>query len=216
MTEEEWLGLSDPRALLEYLRNKASARKLRLYAIACCSRFPHLVVDNRTRLALIVAAEYCEGRISEKQLGAAEQALWTFVNDELPIDPAAVRYLALAARQAAKPEGEAWASANVAGYFVQCATEHRRDERVVQCDLIRKIFGNPFRPVSFDPNWRTWDVMALAAGIYDEKAFDRTPILADALQDAGCDSDAILNHLRGPDATHVRGCWVLDLVLGKE
>jgi hypothetical protein len=82
--------------------------------------------------------------------------------------------------------------------------------------LFREIFGNPFRPVAFNPAWRTTDVMLLARGSYDEKAFDRMPILADALQDAGCDSEDILHHLRDATATHVRGCWALDLVLGKE
>jgi hypothetical protein len=81
---------------------------------------------------------------------------------------------------------------------------------------IHEVFGNPFRPVAFDPEWRTSDAMALATGIYEEKVFDRMPILADALQDAGCTSDDLLNHLRDPHATHVRGCWALDLVLGKE
>jgi hypothetical protein len=81
--------------------------------------------------------------------------------------------------------------------------------------LVREIFGNPFRPVAFDPGWRTSDVMLLARGIYDERAFDRMPILADSLQEAGCDSDELLNHLRDPHAAHVRGCWALDLVLGK-
>jgi hypothetical protein len=70
--------------------------------------------------------------------------------------------------------------------------------------------------VSLDPAWRTSDVMLLAKGIYEERAFDRLPTLADALQDAGCDSDDILGHLRDPAAAHVRGCWALDLVLGKE
>ena len=79
-----------------------------------------------------------------------------------------------------------------------------------------EIFGNPFRPVTFDPAWRTSTVFALAQGIYDDKAFDRMPILADALQDADCDNDDILNHLRDATAPHVRGCWALDLVLGKE
>ncbi|AWM42432.1 hypothetical protein C1280_28660 [Gemmata obscuriglobus] len=79
---------------------------------------------------------------------------------------------------------------------------------------MRDIFGNPFRPVVLNPAWRTSDALALARGIYDEGAFDRLPILADALQDAGCDSDDILNHCRGP-GPHVRGCWVVDLVLGK-
>ncbi len=72
------------------------------------------------------------------------------------------------------------------------------------------------RPVAFDPDWRTSTVMQLARGIYDQRTFDQLPILADALQDAGCDADAILDHFRDPTATHVRGCWALDLVLGKE
>jgi hypothetical protein len=85
-----------------------------------------------------------------------------------------------------------------------------------QAGLLRCTFGNPFRPVAFNPAWRTTDVMLLAKGIYEEKAFDRMPILADALQDAGCEVEELLNHLRDANATHVRGCWALDLVLGKE
>ena len=81
--------------------------------------------------------------------------------------------------------------------------------------LIRDIFGNPFRPVAFDRGWRTDDVLGLARGVYEDRAFDRLPILADALQDAGCDSEDILGHCRF-DSPHVRGCWVVDLVLGKE
>lgn len=88
------------------------------------------------------------------------------------------------------------------------------DEAGTQAALIRCIFGNPFRPITFDPAWRTSDVVALARGIYDDRAFDRMPILADALQDAGCNSDDILAHCRG-SGPHARGCWVVDLVLGK-
>lgn len=83
-----------------------------------------------------------------------------------------------------------------------------------QCALIRDIFGNPYRPVGVDPSWLTSTVVALAEGIYQERAFDRLPILADALQDAGCNNDDVLNHCREP-GEHVRGCWVVDLVLGK-
>jgi hypothetical protein len=79
---------------------------------------------------------------------------------------------------------------------------------------LRDIFGNPFRPVTFDPRWLTATVVALATGIYAERAFDRMPILADALEEAGCDHADILAHCRG-DGPHVRGCWVVDLVLGK-
>jgi hypothetical protein len=81
--------------------------------------------------------------------------------------------------------------------------------------LLRDILGNPFRHVVFDPVWRTESVSALATGIYADRAFDRMPILADALEEAGCDDADILNHCRGP-GPHVKGCWVVDLVLGKE
>jgi hypothetical protein len=81
--------------------------------------------------------------------------------------------------------------------------------------LVRDIFGNPFRPVAVAPVWLTSDVLTLATGIYEDRAFDRMPILADALQDGGCDNDDILDHCRQP-GEHVRGCWVVDLVLGKK
>ena len=73
---------------------------------------------------------------------------------------------------------------------------------------------NPFRPAAVDPAWRTATARSLARGIDAERAFDRLPILADALQDAGCDSADILTHCRGP-GPHVRGCWVVDFLLGK-
>ncbi len=111
----------------------------------------------------------------------------------------------------AMPEGSLRVIDNIAAVVKNAQAEAR-----VQSDLLREIIGNPFRTITFDSAWRPSDVLLLARGIYDERAFDRMPILADALQDAGCDSDDILNHLRDPNATHVRGCWALDLVLGKE
>jgi hypothetical protein len=81
-------------------------------------------------------------------------------------------------------------------------------------NLLHDVFGNPFRPISINPEWLTSTVVALATGIYEEKAFDRMPILADALQDAGCSNEDILNHCRGP-GPHTRGCFVIDLILGK-
>jgi hypothetical protein len=82
-------------------------------------------------------------------------------------------------------------------------------------DLLREIFGNPFRPVTPDPSWRTDTAVSLARGMYDSRDFSPMPILADALQDAGCDRDDVLAHCRDPHLPHVRGCWVVDLVLGK-
>jgi hypothetical protein len=84
--------------------------------------------------------------------------------------------------------------------------------------LVREVVGNPFRPVRIDRVWLSWNdetVLRIARSIYDERQFDRLPVLADALEDAGCDSAEMLSHLRGP-RPHVRGCWVVDLLLGKE
>jgi hypothetical protein len=84
----------------------------------------------------------------------------------------------------------------------------------VQESIFRDIVGDPFRPVAFDVRWRTDDVLGLARAAYDDGAFARLPMLADALMDAGCDDEAILAHCRGP-GPHARGCWVVDLALGK-
>src|SRR5262249_45247069 len=87
-------------------------------------------------------------------------------------------------------------------------------ERRAQARLLHELFGNPFRPVAADRSWLTSDVVGLARAIYDDRAFDRLPSLADALQDAGCDQADVLAHCRG-GGPHVRGCWVVDLLLGK-
>jgi hypothetical protein len=81
--------------------------------------------------------------------------------------------------------------------------------------LLRDIFGNPFRPVQFDSRWRTSNVVDLTRTINEERTFERLPILADALMDAGCADEQILKHCRskGP---HLRGCWAVDLILGKQ
>ena len=80
---------------------------------------------------------------------------------------------------------------------------------------VREVFGNPFRPITFSPEWRTDTAVSLARTMYESRDFSAMPILADALQDAGCDNDVILNHCRDTDQLHVRGCWVVDLILGR-
>jgi hypothetical protein len=97
-----------------------------------------------------------------------------------------------------------------------CPDRQDRDpvERAAQAALLRDVYGNPFRPTPFDPTWRTQDVLAVARLTYDSRDFSPMPVLADALQDAGCEDPEILAHCRGGGA-HVRGCWVVDLVLGK-
>ncbi|MFO0806291.1 MAG: hypothetical protein U0791_24570 [Gemmataceae bacterium] len=76
------------------------------------------------------------------------------------------------------------------------------------------IFGNPFRPISFSPEWRTTTTVAIAQGMYESRDFGPMPLLADALQDAGCEVPEIIDHCRRP-GPHVRGCRVVDGVLGK-
>jgi len=91
-------------------------------------------------------------------------------------------------------------------------------EQARQADLLRDIVGNPFQPAAFDPSCLAWNdrcVERLARGIYEDRAFERLPILHDALLDAGCDNECLLAHCRSPEG-HVRGCWVVDLLLAKE
>jgi hypothetical protein len=83
-----------------------------------------------------------------------------------------------------------------------------------QAHLLRELFGNPFRPAAFELRWRTSDVRDLTRAIYEDKAFERLPILGDALMDAGCEDENIIGHCRGP-GPHVRGCWVVDQILSK-
>jgi hypothetical protein len=94
-------------------------------------------------------------------------------------------------------------------------SDREESEHKNQLQFLRDIFGNPFRPVAVDPAWLTSDVVAMARGMYETRDFAAMPILTDALQDAGCENADILTHCCG-DGPHIRGCWVVDLMLGKE
>ncbi|MDY3560909.1 hypothetical protein R5W23_002158 [Gemmata sp. JC673] len=241
MTEAEWQVWDSPYMMLDHLARLPPedvedddptvwppARQARLFAVACCRHVERLLIDARSRAALDAVERYVDGRLTKKRLEQAArdagQVTW-----ELDGPPDG-RYQATSAACSAAAdisdhftdaEEVARETASAAGAAARFSDEsenaHQRAEEAedaYQADLIRDIFGNPFRPMVLNPAWRTSDALALARGIYDEGAFDRLPILADALQDAGCDSDDILNHCRGP-GPHVRGCWVVDLVLGK-
>jgi hypothetical protein len=80
------------------------------------------------------------------------------------------------------------------------------------------ILGNSFRPTTIEPAWRLWNdgvAVALAQDMYESRDFGRAPLLGDMLEDAGCTDPQFLEHLRGP-GPHVRGCWVIDLLVGKD
>ena len=208
MTEAEWLAATDPTPMLEFLRDKASVRKLRLTACACCYRIVHLLIRRKhepCRRVVEVVEAVADGRASELLLPDAWEKA------RAANGPFILNHTYACALTACVIQDNIVQIAN----YAALATGAVPGERIEQCRLVRDIFGNPFRPVAVEPSWLTSTVVQLAEGIYSDRAFDRLPILADALQDAGCDSDDILNHCRQP-GEHVRGCWVVDLLTGRE
>jgi hypothetical protein len=221
MTEAEWLHCGDPRPMFAFLRGQASERKLRLFACACCRRLWGLFLADECRPAVEVAERFADGRATEEQLRQAHRLAGRAMD--------AYRWRAHAAPFAATqhPLCREEGGAGPAGYDWLASTLHTASlrpggsevggEAQAQADLLRCIIGNPFRPVTPRPAWLAWEggtVPKLAEAIYEECAFDRLPILADALEEAGCTEPDLLAHLRGP-GPHVRGCWALDLLLGK-
>jgi hypothetical protein len=95
--------------------------------------------------------------------------------------------------------------------------QERKVRQAAHADWLRDIFGNPFRAVTIDPGWLAFGdnaVPQIARAIYEERAFARMPILGDALEEAGCNERALLDHCRQP-GEHVHGCWLVDALLGK-
>ncbi len=203
MTEDEWLSATEPRPMLEFLRDKVSDRKLRLFACGCTRRVWEPVWELARYETYRETVEAVE-RLAE---GPADSTRMACIRGNASIE---VGLLACA-----DSFGAAWWATEE----LPMALQEWQDESARQSDLLRDIFGShPFRAIFMQPAWVTWkDGMALrvAQGIYDERAFDRLPILADALEEAGCDNADILDHCRLP-GEHIRGCWVVDLVLGKE
>jgi hypothetical protein len=226
MTEQEWLACENPLPMLEFLRGKAGDRKLRLFAVACCRRIWALIEPN-ARLVVEAAEEATDKSAGEKEFLELGKRLPGFISDYgmRAARSTGERIARLAANHTARNAkiaagAAAWEAAEkVHDGPVKLLVKARNDawavERRSQAGLLRDIFGNPFRPVTMNPAWRTSNSTALAQSIYDERAFDRMPILADALEDAGCDNQDVLQHCRG-GGEHVRGCWVVDLVLGRE
>jgi len=229
MTEAEWLNASKCDLMVDLLEDngKLSERKTRLFAVACGRRAWPFMVDERSRRAVEISEQYADGLVGNKSLRAMRHQAFlattspTYTSNGL--DPRLIETAAIVALNTcmnAKKEGNKSIALSTAGCenalvfraFGDAAGWAALSD---QCILIRCIFGSPFHPVTLNPSWLTSTVLALATGIYSEKAFDRMPILADALQDAGCDNDEILQHCRGP-GPHVRGCFLIDLLLGKK
>lgn len=239
VTEEEWLKCTDPAPMLGFLRGKASERKLRLFACACCRRVWALLTEEN-RHAVLVAERAADSLVSADELKTARRYATRPATDALAKRigsfPGAGKAAAAlvgsdAYNRVYAAYGEPWRkdapqqAARELGLSAQAAHDPRdayleaeAREVAEQAALVRDVFANPFRTMlAFDPTWLTWNegtLRKLAEAIYDERAFDLLPILADAVEEAGCTDQDVLNHCRS-GGEHVRGCWVIDGILGK-
>jgi hypothetical protein len=206
--------------MVHYLHGRVSDRKLRLFGCACCRGVWDLLTEECFRIAIEVAERFVDNRASKKELADAKKVSGAALAQSGLRGVTGRPYCAL---------GAAWSSTrtpvgSAAEYPLWVLTSEADRERHVS--LLRDLFGNPFRPPpAIEPAWLTWNngtVVRLAAAAYEERALPsgeldvgRLAVLADALEEAGCTDADLLGHLRGP-GPHVRGCWSVDLLLGKE
>jgi hypothetical protein len=232
MTEKVWLLGQEHEAISRFLRDSMSARKLRLLAVAHCRQFGEMLPD-RCRVLVDVAERSADGLASVVELQEARYqadnlvewydcAFQDYAQPPVP-DEALIPEIEDRVSKERTRRGHQLAAAmtvHLATFPVDWLRDAiprvilpSTDLQFVQ-DYSRDLLGNPFRPVTLDPRWLSSTVIDLARTIYDERVFERMPILADALMDAGCDSEEIISHCRS-DGPHVRGCWVVDLLLAK-
>jgi hypothetical protein len=234
MTEKEWFESSDPEEMLVGLKDfQPSDRKLRLFMCACCRRIWNLFKDDRCREAVEVAERYADGLASEGERQEADEEAANAAEEAEEKENLALEGSGNAASLALSTnEGESitWEAKTVAEWTVYALTGNKplddpkreakrlaifEEEVRSQCVLLRDIFGNPFRPVTIHRSLRIPTVVKVVQQIYEQRALERLPKVADALEKAGCDNPEILNHCRMP-GPHVKGCWLVDAVLGKE
>ena len=200
MPLHEWL-LANP------ILARSFDRKLRLYAVSCCRRRWDLFEADLCRRAVDAAERLADGRADKLELATIHDAIMAIPTPNAQshcIENMVLKLISVTGMQCA----------SAAAIDLGAATGWDHFERVVegQAPLLRRVVGNPFRPVAFDPLWRTSAVVEVADSLYADRAFDRMPILADALEDAACNHPGILGHCRdsGPPA---RGRWVVDKLL---
>jgi hypothetical protein len=213
MDEATWLACQDPMPMLAFLRRRASERKLRLFAVACCRRHRGAVRGKKNLRVLERAEEFAEGHISRKQMVQARREWYTF---DYPFPIGGTWQSALAWATITHTKG--WVAEMVREAAQASARPER--ERAVHAALLRDVFA-PFHCVPLEPSCLTAGVRALAEATYAERSVPsghldpaRLAVLADALEEFGCADEALLTHLRSP-GPHVRGCFAVDLLLGK-
>jgi len=246
MDEAEWRTCNDPMAMLHALRGILPMRKLRLFACACCRRVWPILSDPRSRSVVEVAERFADDLADATSLeGAREAAYSVHANTSSPdsgfADSArgmsrsnweAAQAATMTAMPFSTPDDAIWCGqatveqASLA--VVSSAPEDRSEsaaeakERASQADVLRCIFGNPCRPPSNHSSWLTPTVGSLAHAAYEKRSLPdgtldnaQLAVLADALEEAGCTDSEVLSHCRATQL-HVRGCWVVDLILGRK
>jgi hypothetical protein len=221
MTEAAWAACADPASMLRFLGKQASDRKLRLFCVACCRRAWHLIrtqelkdgIETLERVADGQAADRERIRVRKVALAVAQQNMYS------PHESVAWELWRASMKTIVGQQDPGESAAAAFGYLAGRGNTFfpaKQKEREEQAHLVRDLFGPlAFRPVALAGDWLTPDVRALAEGVYAERAWERLPILADALEEAGCTEAEVLAHLRGP-GPHARGCFALDLAMGKE
>lgn len=213
MTEQEWLECENSEAMVEFVRSDTTKRKLQLFAGACFRRLVHLLPDARQLKAIEllenapIEAEVLQraGRITRSAMPSSEDSFRGKCKDM--DDP---YFVALMLFRELRSSSDGHHAAFAARGFADGGIAERR----VQSRLLNCIFGPlPFRPISVEARLAAPEILDLAHSIYDEQEFVKLPILGDALRQAGCDNADILNHCQQP-GPHVRGCWVIDLLMG--
>jgi hypothetical protein len=211
LTEAEWrtcTSLSKMEWCLCSQGRTLSCRRRRLFAAACAGHAGRLLKDPRFRQALAVSRRHADGQAGPVELAATREAVARAI-EETYWNSRSVSLVA--AGRAVQAVLEGWEG--VAALAAQA------DPREVlwQGEAFRDVAGNPFRPTIIDPAWLRWQdgcVVRMARNIYEDRLFDDLPILADALEEAGCADLEILAHCRS-SPVHIRGCWVLDGLLGR-
>jgi hypothetical protein len=225
MTEAEWLASADPRPMLESLCGKVSVRKFRLFVCACCRRLWGQLDDERSRAVIQAAEGYADGVVSGKRMQAATraagQAAWRRGGAVHAVYQATGDSRLLYGPPSTGVAGREWTvwAGRVAWWLA--AIRGGAKEGLAQVALLRCVFGSPFRPLTLGLASLPPAVTLLAQAAYEEHALpegtleaNRLKVLADVLEEAGCTDAALLAHCRGP-GPHVRGCWPLDLLLGR-
>ncbi len=230
MENDEWLACSQPVYMAAAV--PFSPRKHRLFAVACCRQVAYLLHDETLQAAIEIAERFADQACTEAERAECERRVQRVFQELKELDPGTnsivmrgdfvypETYAAEMMTHCLSPDAKS--AATYVPFSAASAFAGTPDEDdfqfeaafATQADLVRCIFENPTQPINFDSRWRTSVALSLAREMYEERDFRRLPLLADALIAAGCNDERVVSHCKFA-GLHVRGCWVLDLVLGK-